>query len=73
MRPKVLGLAAALLVAALAPATVISAPKDAPKVSAAERKQGMAEAPALVQAAGLNCQVSDARFVGILLFSRLLH
>lgn len=64
MRPKVLGLAAALLVAALAPATVISAPKDAPKVSAAERKQGMAEAPALVQAAGLNCQVSDARFVG---------
>ena len=64
MRPKVLGLAAALLVAALAPAAVISAPKEAPKVSDAQRKQGMAEAPAIVQGAGLSCQVSDARFVG---------
>jgi hypothetical protein len=65
MRPKVLRLAAALLVAALAPAAVLSAaPKDAPKVTDAQRKQGMAEAPAIVQAAGLPCQVSDARFVG---------
>src|SRR5690348_5531916 len=65
MRPKVLRLAAALLVAALAPAAVlIAAPKDAPKVTDAQRKQGMAEAPAIVQAAGLPCQVSDARFVG---------
>jgi hypothetical protein len=65
MRPKVFGLAAALLIAALAPAAVMSAPKaDAPKVTDAQRKQGMAEAPAIVQAAGLPCQVSDARFVG---------
>src|SRR5262249_33744257 len=65
MRPKVLGLAVALIVAALAPAAaVISAPKEAPAVSDAQRKQGMAEAPAVVQAAGLPCQVSDARFVG---------
>ena len=65
MRPKVLGLAVALLVAAMAPAAaVISAPKEAPKVSDAQRKQGMAEAPALMQAAGVSCQVSDARFVG---------
>ena len=64
MRPKALGLVAALLVAAMAPATVISAPKEAPKVSDAQRKQGMAEAPPLVQAAGVNCQVTDARFVG---------
>lgn len=64
MRPKVLGLAAALLVAALAPMAVMSAPKGAPPVSEAQRKQGMAEAPALVQGAGLPCQVSDARFVG---------
>jgi hypothetical protein len=60
-----LGLAVALIVAALAPAAaVISAPKEAPAVSDAQRKQGMAEAPAVVQAAGLPCQVSDARFVG---------
>lgn len=64
MRPKGLGLTIALLFAALAPAAVISAPKQAPPVSEAQRKQGMAEAPALVQAAGLACQVSDARFVG---------
>ncbi|RAK54210.1 hypothetical protein DJ017_06580 [Phenylobacterium soli] len=59
-----MGLAAALLVAALAPIAVMSAPKGAPAVSDAQRKQGMAETPALVQAAGLPCQVSDARFVG---------
>jgi hypothetical protein len=65
MRPKVIGLAAALLVAALAPVAVMSAPKAAaPAVSDAQRKQGMAEAPPIVQAAGLPCQVSDARFVG---------
>jgi hypothetical protein len=66
MRPRILGLAAALFVAAMAPAAaVISAPKEAPpKVTEAQRKQGMAEAPAIVQAAGLPCQVSDARFVG---------
>jgi hypothetical protein len=64
MRPFGLGLAAALLVAVLAPAAVISAPKEKPAVSEAQRKQGMAEAPPLVQAAGLPCQVSDARFVG---------
>lgn len=64
MRPKVLGLAAALLVAALAPIAVMSAPKGTPAVSDAQRKQGMAETPAIVQAAGLPCQVSDARFVG---------
>ena len=58
------GLAAALCAAVLAPAVVISAPKGAAPVSDAQRKQGMAEAPAVVQAAGLNCQVSDARFIG---------
>jgi hypothetical protein len=48
----------------LAPAAVISAPKAAAPVSEAQRKQGMAEAPAVAQAAGLGCTVSDARFVG---------
>jgi hypothetical protein len=65
MRPIGWGLAAALLVAVLAPVAVMSAPKAAaPAVSAEARKQGMAEAPPLVQAANLPCQVSDARFVG---------
>lgn len=64
MRSKGFGLMLALIVAALAPAAVYSAPKEAPKVSEAQRKQGMAQAPAIIQSAGLNCQVSDARFVG---------
>lgn len=64
MRPIGWGLAAALLAAVLAPAAVISAPKALAPVSEAQRKQGMSEAPAAVQAAGLGCQVSDARFIG---------
>jgi len=67
MRPKFIGLCAALLMAAMAPAAaVISAPAkaEAPKVTDAQRKQGMAEAPAVMQSAGITCQVSDARFVG---------
>lgn len=65
MRPMRLGLLAALIVAVMAPAAAMAAPKAAPAaVSAESRKQGMAEAPPLVQAAGMNCQVSDARFVG---------
>jgi hypothetical protein len=64
MRPIGWGLVAVLCAAVLAPAAVISAPKAAAPVSDAQRKQGMAEAPAVVQAAGLGCQVSDARFIG---------
>jgi len=64
MRPIGWGLVVALCAAVLAPVAVISAPKAAAPVSEAQRKQGMAEAPAVVQAAGLGCQVSDARFIG---------
>jgi len=65
MRPIGLGLIAALIVAVLAPAAVMSAPKGAPAaVSTAQRKQGMTEAPPLVQLANLPCQISDARFAG---------
>jgi hypothetical protein len=52
------------MVGALAPATVMSASKKAAAVPEAARKQGMAEAPAAAQAAGLSCQVADARFIG---------
>ncbi|WP_176695849.1 hypothetical protein [Phenylobacterium immobile] len=61
MRPLGLGLVAALAISLLAPLTANA--KDA--VSADQRKKGMAEAPAVVQAAGLNCQVADARFLGV--------
>jgi hypothetical protein len=56
--------AAILCAAVLAPAVVSSAPKGSAPVSEAQRKQGMSEAPAAAQAAGLSCQVSDARFIG---------
>lgn len=64
MRPIGIGLAAALVIAALTPAIVNSAPKKGPDVTEAARKQGMAEAPAIAQAVGISCQVTDARFVG---------
>jgi hypothetical protein len=64
MKPIAWGLAAALFAAVLAPVAVVSAPKGLAPVSDAQRKQGMAEAPAAVQSAGVSCQVSDARFIG---------
>jgi hypothetical protein len=66
MRPFVLGLLAALMVALAAPAAALAAPAKAPevKIDPATRKKGMTDAPALMQASGLTCQVADARFVG---------
>lgn len=65
MRPIGIGLAAALVIAAFAPAVVMSAPKAAPAaITPQARKQGMAEAPAAAAAANLACQVTDARFIG---------
>jgi hypothetical protein len=56
------------MVALAAPAAALAAPAPAKapevKIDPALHKKGMAEAPALVQAAGLNCQVADARFIG---------
>ena len=65
MRPFGLGLFAALIVAVMAPAVAMAAPKaPASAVSPEARKAGMADAPALVAAASLPCKVSDARLVG---------
>jgi hypothetical protein len=65
MRPFGLGLLAAFMVALAAPAAALAAPAaKAPTVDKAQREAGMKEAPAVVQAAGLNCQVSDARKAG---------
>jgi hypothetical protein len=63
MRPFITGLAATLAVLALAPAAV-SQSKKATEISEKARTQGMAEAPALAKAAGVACNVTDARFVG---------
>jgi hypothetical protein len=59
MKPLKFGLIAALAVAAMAPVAATS--KDA--VSEKARQQGMAEAPAAAQAAGVTCQIADARFI----------
>ena len=65
MRPFGLGLFAALIVAVMAPAVAMAAPKaPASAVSPEARKTGMADAPALVAAGSLPCKVSDARLVG---------
>jgi hypothetical protein len=64
MRPRAIGLAAALLAAVLVPAAAISQGKKSNEIPAAARKEGMAQAPAVVQAAGISCQVSDARLIG---------
>ena len=67
MRPFAIGLTAALAVAVLVPAAVISAPKEQkgkPAIDAKAREAGMKEAPAIIQASGAGCTVSDARFIG---------
>lgn len=62
--PKAIGLAAALAALVLVPAAAVSQGKKDADIPAAARKSGMAEAPAIVQAAGLGCNVSDARKIG---------
>ncbi len=68
MRKFGIGLAAVLALLAIAPATLVLAAKKpaeaAGGVDAKSREKGMADAPALIAAAGLNCTLSDARWVG---------
>ncbi len=64
MKRLVLGLATAGLALVLGTAVAVSASKKEEAALAAARTQGMAEAPAVAQAAGIACQVTDARFVG---------
>lgn len=68
MRPFAIGLTAALAVAALVPAAAFAAPKDAKPAAAVDaksREAGMKEAPPLLAQAGVACQVSDARVIGL--------
>jgi hypothetical protein len=68
MRPFAIGLAAALAVAILTPAVVISAQKEEKgkpaAIDAKKRELGMKEAPAVILASGATCTVSDARYIG---------
>jgi hypothetical protein len=67
MRPIAIGLTAALALAALIPATVISAAKEKDKpaaVDAKAREAGMKAAPDLIKTAGVSCTVTDARLIG---------
>ncbi len=59
---RIIGLGIALVLAFAAPNLAFAADKAA--VSKDQRTKGMAAAPALVQAAGSDCKVADARFVG---------
>jgi hypothetical protein len=65
MRPILIGLVAAFLAVIMVPAAALAAtpPKPTP-VDPAKRAQGMKEAPAVITAAGLDCQLADARFLG---------
>lgn len=63
MRPFGIGLAAALAIVAFAPSAV-SQSKKGEEITEKARTQGMAEAPALAKAAGVACNVTDARFIG---------
>lgn len=62
MRPLGIGLAVALLMAALSPSTALAAP--APTVNKADRTAGMAAAPGLITAGKIDCQLADARKIG---------
>ncbi len=59
---RIIGLGIALVLAFAAPNLAVAADKAA--VSKDQHTKGMAAAPALVQAAGSDCKVADARFVG---------
>ena len=60
-----IGAALALALAAILPSAAMAAAKPAAApITKEQRAKGMADAPALVTAAGLDCQLADARFIG---------
>lgn len=62
-----IGVAAALTLAFMAPATVMAAKKPAADPTAIDpksREKGMADTPALLTSAGVTCQLADARWIG---------
>ena len=62
-----IGLAAVLALVVMAPATMVAAAKKPAAAGAIDpkyREKGMADTPALATAAGLNCTVTDAVWIG---------
>lgn len=53
-----------LLTAGFAPLAASAAKADLPPISKEDKDKGMKEAPAVVQALKLSCEVTDARFIG---------
>ena len=66
MRLFGIGAALALALAAFLPSAALAAskPAAAAPITKEQRTKGMADAPALITAAGLDCQLADARFIG---------
>ncbi|HZK98435.1 MAG TPA: hypothetical protein VFC47_00920 [Caulobacteraceae bacterium] len=68
MRSIGVGLAIAIVLSAFAPATALAASAKASAasvtISKEQRDKGKAAAPGLIQAAGLDCQLADARQIG---------
>jgi hypothetical protein len=70
MRPIGIGLAAALILAVVTPAALMAtaaqaAKAPAPAITKEARAKGMTDAPGLITGAGLDCQLADARFIGV--------
>ncbi len=62
---RIIGLALALIVAVASPSLASAADKSAaPPITKEAKAKGMAAAPALLTAAGSDCQLADARFIG---------
>ena len=61
---RIVGWAIAVMVALASPSLALAAGKDNPAITKEARAKGMADAPALLQAAGSDCQIGDARFIG---------
>jgi hypothetical protein len=65
MRPIGIGLAVALLMAALSPSAAFAAKAaPAPAIKKEDRAAGMAAAPGLISAGHIDCQLADARKLG---------
>lgn len=62
MKTIKIGMAAALAITLLTP--VVALAQAAPRIDANQRKKGVAEAPALIAAAGAKCTPTDAVYVG---------
>jgi hypothetical protein len=67
MRRLIIGLFAALMAASMLPAAAFAADaKPAPaKVDPEAKTKGMAAAPGIITSAGLDCQLANARFIGL--------